>query len=136
MRFEGRIRKDGRFWLVEIPAFDAVTQMAYCLTGLMIHGGVDLLGLDFDGFKKEIHAHRVHAVSTDMAFQHPCMFDVPFSIGAKLQRFRNGELSIVRHNPLRYFVRIELNGAQQSGGEEGTSVDLFRAGISACHQLR
>jgi DNA-binding XRE family transcriptional regulator len=26
MRFEGRIKKDGRFWLVEIPAFDAFTQ--------------------------------------------------------------------------------------------------------------
>jgi ribosome-binding protein aMBF1 (putative translation factor) len=26
MRFEGRVRKDGRFWLVEVPAFDAVTQ--------------------------------------------------------------------------------------------------------------
>ena len=26
MRFEGRITKDGGFWLVEIPAFDAVTQ--------------------------------------------------------------------------------------------------------------
>lgn len=26
MRFEGRIWKDGRFWLVEIPAFDALTQ--------------------------------------------------------------------------------------------------------------
>ena len=26
MRFPGRIRKDGRFWLVEIPAFDAMTQ--------------------------------------------------------------------------------------------------------------
>ena len=26
MRFEGRIRRDGRCWLVEIPAFDAVTQ--------------------------------------------------------------------------------------------------------------
>jgi hypothetical protein len=26
MRFEGRIRKDGRYWLVEVPAFDAVTQ--------------------------------------------------------------------------------------------------------------
>lgn len=26
MRFEGRIRKDGKFWLVEIPAFDAITQ--------------------------------------------------------------------------------------------------------------
>ena len=26
MRFLGRITKDGRFWMVEIPAFDAVTQ--------------------------------------------------------------------------------------------------------------
>jgi predicted RNase H-like HicB family nuclease len=26
MRFPGRVRKDGRFWLVEIPAFDASTQ--------------------------------------------------------------------------------------------------------------
>jgi hypothetical protein len=26
MRFPGRVKKDGRFWLVEIPAFDAATQ--------------------------------------------------------------------------------------------------------------
>ncbi len=26
MRFPGRIKKDGKFWLVEIPAFDALTQ--------------------------------------------------------------------------------------------------------------
>jgi hypothetical protein len=26
MRFPGRIKKEGRFWLVEIPAFDAFTQ--------------------------------------------------------------------------------------------------------------
>jgi hypothetical protein len=26
MRFPGRIRKDGAYWLVEIPAFDAMTQ--------------------------------------------------------------------------------------------------------------
>jgi hypothetical protein len=26
MRFPGRIRRDGRFWLVEVPALDAVTQ--------------------------------------------------------------------------------------------------------------
>lgn len=26
MRFPGRIKKDGKFWLVEIPAFDAMTQ--------------------------------------------------------------------------------------------------------------
>lgn len=26
MRFEGSVQKDGRFWLVDIPAFDALTQ--------------------------------------------------------------------------------------------------------------
>ena len=26
MRFEGRVVKDGKFWLVEVPAFDALTQ--------------------------------------------------------------------------------------------------------------
>lgn len=26
MRFPGRIKKDGKFWLMEIPAFDAMTQ--------------------------------------------------------------------------------------------------------------
>ena len=26
MRFPGRLKRDGKFWLVEIPAFDAVTQ--------------------------------------------------------------------------------------------------------------
>lgn len=26
MRFEGRVKKEGRLWLVEIPAFDALTQ--------------------------------------------------------------------------------------------------------------
>jgi predicted transcriptional regulator len=26
MRFEGRVTKEGRFWLAEIPAFDALTQ--------------------------------------------------------------------------------------------------------------
>ena len=26
MRFPGRIKRDGRLWLAEIPAFDALTQ--------------------------------------------------------------------------------------------------------------
>jgi hypothetical protein len=26
MRFEGRIKKDGKYWLAEVPAFDATTQ--------------------------------------------------------------------------------------------------------------
>lgn len=26
MRFEGRVWKDGKYWLIEVPAFDALTQ--------------------------------------------------------------------------------------------------------------
>jgi len=26
MRFEGHVKKDGKFWLAEVPAFDALTQ--------------------------------------------------------------------------------------------------------------
>ena len=113
---------------------DAATQMAYCLTGLMIHGGVDLLGLDFEGFKRRIHAHRVHAVSTEMTFRKPCLFDRPFSISARLRRFRTGRFCVLRRNPRRYFVKIELDGRQQYGGQGEAAVSLFRARIAACHE--
>jgi hypothetical protein len=115
---------------------ESVTQMAYCLTGLMIHGGVDLLGLDFEGFKEEIRAHRVHAVRTEIAFRRPCRFDRFFCIGAKLHRFRNGAFTVRKRNPLRYFVRIELEGTQQARDHEGTAATIFRARIAACHRLR
>ena len=114
---------------------DASAQMAYCLTGLMIHGGVDLLGLDLAGYMDEIHAHGIHAVRTDITFCHPCKFDQPFTIGARLERFRNGELSLLQRNPRRYFVRLELKGAQRSGGPEGQSLDIFRARMAACRPL-
>lgn len=113
---------------------DVATQMAYCLTGLMIHGGVDLLGLDFERFKREIHAHRVHAVRTDMTFRRPCLFDRPFSVSARLHRYRDGRFCVSRRNPRRYFVRIDLQGSQGSGDEEGTSSDIFHAHIAACHE--
>ena len=115
---------------------DSATQMAYCLTGLMIHGGVRLLGLDFAGFKTAIHAHRIHAVRTDMAFRRPCRFGRSFAISAKLDRFRNGTFTVLKHNPLRHFVRIELEGTQQAGDFEGTPLNIFRARIAACHQSR
>ncbi len=115
---------------------DSVTQMAYCLTGLMIHGGVDLLGLDFEGFKEEIRAHRVHAVRTEIAFRRPCRFDRPFCIGAKLHRFRNGAFTVRKRNPLRYFVRIELEGTQQAGDQDGPPLSIFRARIAACRRSR
>lgn len=49
MRFPGRIKKDGKFWLVEIPAFDAVTQgrtrrEAYAMAGDLIETMADVRG--------------------------------------------------------------------------------------------
>jgi hypothetical protein len=49
MRFPGRIKKDGRFWLVEIPAFDAVTQgrskrEAFAMAGDVLEALADAKG--------------------------------------------------------------------------------------------
>ena len=115
---------------------DSASQMAYCVTGLMIHSGVDLLGLDFRHFKDEIHAHRIHAVRTDIAFRHPCRVGRLFSIRAKLRRFRNGELTISKREPRRYFVSLDLEASQSPGGGEGRPLKLFRARIAACRSMR
>ena len=69
MRFEGRIRKDGRLWLVEIPAFDAVTQgrtkrEAFAMAEDLIETMADARGFQvtafpFAGEIFEIEANRV-----------------------------------------------------------------------------
>ena len=69
MRFPGRIRKDGRFWLAEIPAFDAMTQgrtkrEAYEMAGDLIETMADVRGFRVTvyptgGESFEIGANRV-----------------------------------------------------------------------------
>ena len=69
MRFEGRIRKDGRFWLVEIPAFDAVTQgrtkrEAFAMAEDLIETMADARGFQVTAFPLggeifEIESNRV-----------------------------------------------------------------------------
>lgn len=55
MRFEGRIRKDGRYWLVEIPAFDAMTQGRTKREALTM--AIDLLETmaDAESFEVEVY---------------------------------------------------------------------------------
>jgi predicted RNase H-like HicB family nuclease/DNA-binding XRE family transcriptional regulator len=69
MRFEGRIKKDGRLWLVEIPAFDAVTQgrtkrEAFAMAEDLIETMADATGFQvttypMGGESFEIEANRV-----------------------------------------------------------------------------
>ena len=69
MRFSGKIRKDGRFWLVEIPAFDAFTQghtkrEAFEMAGDLIETMAGTRGFHVtvyptDGQTFEIGANRV-----------------------------------------------------------------------------
>ena len=69
MRFEGRIRKDGRFWLVEIPAFDAVTQgrtkrETFAMAEDLIETMADVRGFQVTAFPRggeifEIEANQV-----------------------------------------------------------------------------
>ena len=55
MRFPGRIKKDGRFWLVEIPAFDAVTQGRSKREALAMAGDVLEALADAKGFRVTVY---------------------------------------------------------------------------------
>lgn len=69
MRFEGRIQKNGRLWLVEIPAFDAVTQgrtkrEAFAMAEDLIETMADTKGFRVTAYPSgganfEIEANRV-----------------------------------------------------------------------------
>jgi len=115
--------------------FDSIAQMAYCLAGLMIRDGVDLLGLDFDGFKKRIHAHKVHLMRSEVSFLRPSHFDRPFDIHARIERFPSGDSSTVQENPRRYLHKIAFDGTQRSDDDQQTASDTFRARIAVCYQL-
>ena len=115
---------------------DSATQMAYCLTGLMIYGGVDVLGLDFEDFKQAINTHRIHAIRTEITFRRPCRFGRSFRISAKLHRFANGAFYVRRRHPLRYFVRIALEGTQPACDQGAETRSIFQARIAACHRAR
>ena len=55
MRFEGRIKKDGRFWLVEIPAFDAQTQDLTKREALATAGDLIETMADTKGFRVTVY---------------------------------------------------------------------------------
>jgi len=55
MRFEGRIKKDGGFWLVEIPAFDAVTQGRTKREALAMAGDLIETMADTKGFQVKVY---------------------------------------------------------------------------------
>lgn len=69
MRFEGRIERDGRFWLAELPAFDALTQgrtrrEALAMAGDLIETmaderGFEVVAHDGRGASFEIEANRI-----------------------------------------------------------------------------
>jgi len=69
MRFEGRVKKDGRLWLVEIPAFDAVTQgrtkrEAFAMAEDLIETMADAKGFQVTAYPSggeifEIEANRI-----------------------------------------------------------------------------
>ena len=58
MRFKGKVWKDGKFWLIEVPALDVMTQGNTKREALeMIADAIEVL-VDKPDFKIEVHAGR------------------------------------------------------------------------------
>jgi helix-turn-helix protein len=56
MRFEGKLTRDGRWWLAEVPLFDAITQGRTRKEALaMIADWFESI-IDRDGFTAEVHS--------------------------------------------------------------------------------
>jgi predicted RNase H-like HicB family nuclease len=58
MRFEGKLTRDGRFWLAEIPLLDAMTQGRSRKEALAM--AIDWLEtmVNREGFRAEVHEHN------------------------------------------------------------------------------
>jgi len=60
MRFEGKVGRDGRFWLAEIPLLDAITQGRTRADALaMIVDWLETM-IDRPHFRAEVHARSKH----------------------------------------------------------------------------
>jgi len=55
MRFEGKLARDGRFWLAEIPLLDAMTQGRTKAEALEMIGGWLETMIDRKGFHARVH---------------------------------------------------------------------------------
>jgi len=55
MRFEGRLQKDGRFWLAEIPLLNAMTQGRTRKEALEMAADWLVTMVDRPGFRAEVH---------------------------------------------------------------------------------
>lgn len=56
MRFEGKLRRDGKWWLAEVPIFDAMTQGATRKEALAMISDWFVTMVDRKGFSVRIHA--------------------------------------------------------------------------------
>lgn len=57
MRFEGKLTRDGRFWLAEIPLLDAMTQGKTRAEALMMIGDWLETMVNRPGFRVEVYPH-------------------------------------------------------------------------------
>ncbi len=85
MRFEGRIWKDGKFWLVEIPVLDAMTQgrtkkEAYEMAADLVESLVDVQGFT-------VHVHPFQGDNFELSSNNPRLM---LALMLKRQRQRHG----------------------------------------------
>ena len=70
MRFEGSLRRVGKWWLVDVPIFEAATQGRTRQEAFEMIADWFAMMVDRDGFEVEIHPgtnHRFHISSTDVS---------------------------------------------------------------------
>lgn len=112
---------------------DVTMQMSYALAGLLIVNGIDVLGVDFETFKRNIFAHRLNVIRMEIVFHRHSIAGIPFEVSASMDTMANGRLYVSRKRT-RY-VRVSLSARQHQDGGGGAAVNTFRARLSSSLRL-
>lgn len=123
MRFEGKVVRDGRFWLAEIPILDAMTQGRTRAEALRMIGDWLETMVNRPDFHAEVHAHADHFEVSGS--------DVPAMTALLLRRRREASGASLRDVAARLGASSRNAYARYERGEAVPTVDKLDALLKA-----
>ena len=116
MRFQGRVYRDGRFWLAEVPLFEAMTQGRTRREALeMIADWFETM-IDQAGFSVRVHPGHEHAFEVSSP-------DLRSMISLLLQRRRQASGLSLAETAKRLGVKSRNAYARYERGESAPTIE-------------
>jgi len=113
---------------------DIISQSAYATLGFLMLDGLDIFGLDLEGFSQLIYRHRVNYARFQLDFMAPTIIDADVVIQTSLVRFPDTSTSIRKQSrsSQQEFGLIQLTAEGWQDTHQGARQRRFSAQLLAC----